>query len=54
MDLVAEGVETEEEGKTLIQLGCDLAQGYYYSRPADFDATTSVIRDIRFSPIGAD
>lgn len=54
MDLVAEGVETEEEGKTLIRLGCDLAQGYYYSRPADFDATTSVIRDIRFSPIGAD
>ncbi len=32
--LVAEGMETAEELRTLIQLGVPLAQGYYLSRPA--------------------
>ncbi len=54
MELVAEGVETAEEGQTLLKLGCDTAQGYYYSRPADYEATTSVIRDNPFMPIGAE
>lgn len=31
--LVAEGVETAEMGAKLREMGCDLAQGYYYSRP---------------------
>lgn len=30
---LAEGVETSEELKTVIQLGCDLIQGYYVSKP---------------------
>jgi len=33
MKVIAEGVETEAEKTLLIQLGCDQAQGYYYSRP---------------------
>ncbi|MHB1927206.1 MAG: EAL domain-containing protein [Leptospirillum sp.] len=33
IDVVAEGVETEEEGKLLIQLGCLIAQGYAIARP---------------------
>ncbi len=31
---VAEGVETEEEGAVLRDLGVDYAQGYYYGRPS--------------------
>lgn len=31
--IVAEGVETEEQGLALLQLGCSLAQGYCIARP---------------------
>ncbi|MEJ0099386.1 MAG: EAL domain-containing response regulator [Pseudomonadota bacterium] len=30
---VAEGVETLQQARALADVGCDLAQGYYYSRP---------------------
>lgn len=33
MIVLAEGVETDEQNKLLTDLGCDLAQGYYYSKP---------------------
>ena len=32
-DVIAEGVETIEHGTALLQLGCDLAQGYGIARP---------------------
>jgi EAL domain-containing protein (putative c-di-GMP-specific phosphodiesterase class I) len=32
-DVIAEGVETIEHGAVLLQLGCDLAQGYGIARP---------------------
>jgi EAL domain-containing protein (putative c-di-GMP-specific phosphodiesterase class I) len=31
--VIAEGVETVEHGEMLLQLGCDLAQGYGIARP---------------------
>ncbi len=37
--VVAEGVETAEQRQTLTELGCDIGQGYWFSRPlkpADF------------------
>lgn len=33
MELIAEGVETEEELSKLIALGCDQFQGYYFAKP---------------------
>lgn len=33
MIVLAEGVETDEQNRLLTDLGCDLAQGYYYSKP---------------------
>ena len=34
VDIVAEGVETPAERDTLVELGCDLFQGYLFARPA--------------------
>ena len=33
MSVVAEGVETVEELQILADMGCDVVQGYYISRP---------------------
>jgi hypothetical protein len=33
--VVAEGIETEEEALISLELGADLLQGYYFSRPVD-------------------
>jgi diguanylate cyclase (GGDEF)-like protein len=33
MDVVAEGIETEQQMKTLQSLGCEYGQGYFFSKP---------------------
>ena len=33
MKIIAEGVENKEEGIKLRELGCDMAQGYYFAKP---------------------
>ncbi|MNT13080.1 Phytochrome-like protein cph2 [compost metagenome] len=38
LTVIAEGVESIEHGARLIQLGCDLAQGYGIARPMPADA----------------
>ena len=35
--MISEGVETVEHGDTLLQLGCELAQGYGIARPMPAD-----------------
>jgi EAL domain-containing protein (putative c-di-GMP-specific phosphodiesterase class I) len=45
LDLVAEGVETEEQMRLLVELGCDLAQGYLFSRPLPEDVFRDWHRD---------
>ena len=33
MEIVAEGVETQEQAEILLDFGCRFAQGYLYSKP---------------------
>jgi diguanylate cyclase (GGDEF)-like protein/PAS domain S-box-containing protein len=40
-DVIAEGVETVEHGTMLLQLGCELAQGYGIARPMPADQLPS-------------
>lgn len=51
MEVIAEGIETKEQAKLLVQLGCPNAQGYYYSKPVDFDQTTEILKNPGFQPI---
>jgi diguanylate cyclase (GGDEF)-like protein len=46
LEVVAEGVETEAEFGILANLGCDQAQGYYFSRPVDAASFTSLLHDL--------
>lgn len=36
LDVIAEGIELEEEINHLTKLGCYIMQGYYYSKPMEF------------------
>ena len=48
--VVAEGVETREEFDFLSNLGCDEAQGYYFSRPVAAAAFTPLLQKAATSP----
>lgn len=39
LETIAEGIELEVQADRLIELGCPLAQGYYFAKPMDIDAT---------------
>jgi diguanylate cyclase (GGDEF)-like protein/PAS domain S-box-containing protein len=43
MDVVAEGVETPEQLKALKALGCEYGQGYFFSKPLDFQRAEQFI-----------
>ena len=36
-DIIAEGVETKEQQEYLKSKGCNIIQGYYFSKPLSFD-----------------
>jgi predicted signal transduction protein with EAL and GGDEF domain len=40
---VAEGIETTEQSETVAALGCDIAQGYLFSRPIEAEAASAVM-----------
>ncbi|WP_198662771.1 putative bifunctional diguanylate cyclase/phosphodiesterase [Cohaesibacter intestini] len=46
LDVVIEGVETEEDAERVHDLAADMAQGYYYSRPVPID---QFIEDARWA-----
>lgn len=47
MTILAEGVETEEESRTLRSLGCQIGQGYLFSRPMNARALEEWLRHPR-------
>ena len=46
---VAEGIETSHQLKSLTNLGADLIQGYYYSRPVPLSELPAAIAEIESS-----
>jgi diguanylate cyclase (GGDEF)-like protein/PAS domain S-box-containing protein len=51
LKVVAKGVETAEQASRLRACGCDLAQGFYYSRPVTVGAVADLIHAGRL-PLG--
>jgi diguanylate cyclase (GGDEF)-like protein/PAS domain S-box-containing protein len=47
LEVVAEGVETKVQREQLRMLGCDYAQGYLFSRPADAFAAAALLAESR-------
>ncbi len=45
MTVIAEGVETATQWTCLRELGCHLAQGYYFARPMPAGQMTSLVQD---------
>ncbi len=52
MSVIAEGVETREQGRALLAMGCNLAQGYYYGKPVDFETATGIVQSHHYEPVG--
>ena len=49
MDVIAEGVETQDQAQQLRRLGCEFAQGFLYSRPVDATAAMALLRRRTFA-----
>ncbi len=45
MNIVAEGIETEEQMKVMSELGIEYIQGYYYSRPIPEDEFIAFLKE---------
>jgi diguanylate cyclase (GGDEF)-like protein len=50
---VAEGIETTQQSETVAALGCDIAQGYLFSRPIEADAASAVMAATEWPSLGS-
>jgi EAL domain-containing protein (putative c-di-GMP-specific phosphodiesterase class I) len=50
--IVAEGVETDAQRRTLVDMGCTHLQGYLFSRPVDANAIARLLADNGALPHG--
>jgi diguanylate cyclase (GGDEF)-like protein/PAS domain S-box-containing protein len=50
LNVVAEGIETEQQLAVLRQLGCPYMQGYLFSRPTPIDQVTTVLEQPTLGP----
>jgi diguanylate cyclase (GGDEF)-like protein/PAS domain S-box-containing protein len=49
LDVIAEGIETEEQAEQLRRLGCPHVQGYLFSRPVPAETVTDMLGAGRFA-----
>ena len=45
MKVIIEGVETESQLNTLVEIGCEMFQGYYFSKPLCPEAFIALMKD---------
>lgn len=45
IEVLAEGIETHEQETTLTDLGCDYAQGFFYSKPIGIDEIPDFVKN---------
>ncbi|HMT13266.1 MAG TPA: EAL domain-containing protein [Aestuariivirga sp.] len=50
MSITAEGVETDEQSRCLLQQGCHQLQGYLFSKPVTLDEAMSMMRAMQTQP----
>ncbi len=44
IEVVAEGVENSEQAQVLVELGCEAAQGFYYSQPVEAERLRRIMQ----------
>ena len=47
LDIIAEGVETESQRQFLLENGCELYQGYLFSRPIPIEQFNELIENLQ-------
>jgi predicted signal transduction protein with EAL and GGDEF domain len=46
LNIVAEGVETQEQSDALVQIGCGAIQGYYFGRPVSGNDVDKIVEGL--------